>query len=118
MASALRLLLAFGPTVIILLLGCAAAVASGRAIAKTWRPFWHLPAYMLLLAAVTRFCHFALFEEPLLDLSGYLIDLIALVLAGGLGFQTLRRRQMITQYAWAYEAAGPLAWRRKAAGKA
>lgn len=114
MLTAFRLIAAYGPTVVILLLGMAAAVASGRAIAQTWRPFWHLPAYMILLAAVTRFCHFALFEEPLLDLSGYVLDLIALLAAGGVGFQTLRRRQMITQYGWAYEAAGPLHWRRKA----
>jgi hypothetical protein len=114
MATVLRLIVAHGPTAIILLLGCAAAAASGRAIARTWRPFWHVPAYMVLLAAVTRFCHFALFEDPLLDLSGYLLELIALVLASGIGFQGLRRQQMLTQYAWAYEPAGPLLWRRKA----
>jgi len=113
MLSTLRLVAAYGPAVIILVLGMAAAAASGRAIAQTWRPFWHLPAYMLLLAAVTRFCHFALFEEPLLDLNGYVIDLIAMLAAGGLGFQLLRRRQMLTQYAWAFEAAGPFHWRRK-----
>jgi hypothetical protein len=114
MLTAVRLVAAHGPMVIILLLGMAAAFASGRAIAQTWRPFWHLPAYMTLLATVTRFCHFALFEEPLLDLNGYLIDLIALLAAGGLGFQLLRRRQMLTQYGWVYEAAGALHWRRKA----
>jgi len=113
MGSLLQTIVAYGPTVIILLLGGAAAVASGRAIAKTWRPFWHVPAYMILLAAVTRFCHYALFERPLLDLQGYLVDLIVLVAAGGLGFQLLRRRQMMTQYAWEYIAAGPLAWKRR-----
>jgi hypothetical protein len=114
MLTAIRLITTYGPTVIILLLGMAAAFASGRAIAQTWRPVWHLPAYMLLLAAVTRFCHFALFEEPLLDATGYVLDLIALLAAGGLGFQVLRRQQMITQYAWVYGAAGPFHWRRKA----
>lgn len=113
MANAFRLIAAYGPFVVIMLLGSAAAFASGRAIAHTWRPFWHVPAYMLLLAAVTRFCHFALFEEPLLDLNGYALDLIVLLLAGGLGFQGRRRQQMATQYAWIYEAAGPLHWRRK-----
>lgn len=113
MSTAFRLVAAYGPAVIILLLGMAAAFASGRAIAQTWRPYWHLPAYMILLATVTRFCHFALFEEPLLDLNGYVLDLIALLVAGSLGFQALRRQQMITQYGWAYEAAGPLHWRRK-----
>jgi hypothetical protein len=113
MGTLLRLMGEHAATVVILSLGAAAAFASGRAIAQTWRPFWHVPAYMLLLAAVTRFCHFALFEEPLLDLSGYLVDLIVLVFSGGMGFKILRRQQMITQYAWEYAAAGPVGWRRK-----
>lgn len=113
MLTAIRLIAAQGPLVIILVLGSAAAFASGRAIARTWRPFWHVPAYMLLLAAVTRFCHFALFEVPLLDPGAYLLDLIVLTVAAMVGFQALRRQQMVTQYTWAYETAGPLAWRRK-----
>jgi hypothetical protein len=30
-------------------MGGAAAYLSGRAIAQTWRPFWHVPLYMLAL---------------------------------------------------------------------
>ena len=32
-------------------LGGAAAWATGKAIAQTWRPFWHVPTYALLLTA-------------------------------------------------------------------
>ena len=75
MALVLSLLQEHAATALIILLGAAAAFASGRAIAQTWRPYWQLPLYMLLLAAVTRFCHFALFEATLLDAQGYVIDL-------------------------------------------
>jgi len=49
------------------IIGGAAAYASGKAIAQTWRPYRQVPFYCLLLAAGVRFCHFALFEEPLLS---------------------------------------------------
>jgi cell division protein FtsW (lipid II flippase) len=48
-------------------MGGGAAFVSGRAIAQTWRPFWHVPLYMLGLALVVRFWHFALFDEPFLS---------------------------------------------------
>ena len=32
------------------------------AIAQTWRPLWHIAAYMALLGAAVRFIHFALFD--------------------------------------------------------
>ncbi len=44
------------------LIGGGAAWLAGRAIAQTWRPFWHVVAYMALLGAAVRFVHFALFE--------------------------------------------------------
>lgn len=112
MAIVLSLLHEHAATALIILLGAAAAFASGRAIAQTWRPYWQLPLYILLLAAVTRFCHFALFEATLLDAQGYVIDLAVLMLAGAAGFRQVRREQMITQYAWIYGPAGPLGWRR------
>ena len=43
-------------------MGGGAAWMSGRAIAATWRPWWHIVAYMLILGAGVRFFHFALFE--------------------------------------------------------
>jgi hypothetical protein len=49
------------------LMGGLAAWLTGRAIAQTWRPFWHLLIYIALLGAAVRFVHFALFEEPLLS---------------------------------------------------
>ena len=46
-------------------LGGGAAWLTGRAIAETWRPYWHVIIYVALSGAAVRFIHFALFEgEP------------------------------------------------------
>jgi hypothetical protein len=96
---------------ITLLMGGGAAFASGRAMAQTWRPFWHVPIYMLLLAAAIRFCHFALFEEPLLSAEGYLVDFAVTFAAGSLGYRLSRARQMAVQYGWLFRRRGPFGWR-------
>lgn len=82
------------------LLGGGAAYISGRAIADTWRPFWQVIAYGLLLALVVRFMHFALFEEVMMSLRNYVIDSAVLLAAGVAGYMVARRRQMSEMYAW------------------
>ena len=93
-------------------IGGAAAYASGKAIAQTWRPFRQVPLYALLLAAGVRFCHFALFEEPLLSAPSYGVDFLVALLFAALGFQLLRARQMATQYGWLFQRRGLFGWRR------
>jgi uncharacterized membrane protein len=93
------------------LMGGLAAYASGRAIAQTWRPFWHVPLYMLALAAAVRFCHFALFEKPLLSLTSYIVDFAIAFAAASLGYRLVRARQMAVQYGWLFVRRGPLGWR-------
>jgi hypothetical protein len=95
-----------------LAMGGSAAYVSGRAIAQTWRPFWHVPLYMLALAGIVRFFHFALFEEPLLAPNSYAVDFVVALTAASLGYRVVRARQMTTQYGWLYRRAGPLGWRR------
>lgn len=95
-------------------MGGAAAYATGKAIARTWRPYGHVVLYMLGMAALSRFCHFALFQEPLLDAAGYLIDLAVLTAAATAGYRTLRTKQMAAQYGWLFEATGPVTWKRRA----
>jgi hypothetical protein len=93
---------------ITIFLGGGAAYLSGRAIAGTWRPWWHVPLYMLILALAVRFLHFALFEATLLSPHYYAVDLIFCLLFGFLGFRITRAGQMSTQYSWLYHRAGPL----------
>lgn len=79
-------------------MGGGAAWLAGRAVAQTWRPAWHLIAYMLVLGAAVRFFHFALFGGTLLSPQYYCVDTtIALALAGA-GFRVMRGRQMARQY--------------------
>ena len=94
-------------------MGGMAAFATGRALAGTWRPFWHLPIYMLGLSAVVRFCHFALFEDPLLDGWGYVRDFAVLLAAAWLGYRQVRVWQMVRQYVWLYAPNGLLRWKSR-----
>ncbi len=96
------------------ILGGGAAWMTGRAIALTWRPAWQAGVYMLLLGAVVRFLHYALFHGTLLSLQYYLVDTAILMAIGLLAFRHTRARQMTTQYRWLYERTGPLSWRERA----
>lgn len=92
-------------------IGGGAAWLTGRAIAQTWRPYWHLVIYIALLGAGVRFVHFALFEANLLALLSYIADTLFFLAVGSLAFRATRTAQMVTQYPWLYERAGPLNWR-------
>jgi hypothetical protein len=98
-------------------IGGGAAFLAGRAIAGTWRPYWHVLAYMAMLGAAVRFVHFALFEGTLLSPASYLADTLYLVVVGSLAWRMTRAAQMATQYYWLYERTGPLTWRARAAGE-
>ena len=107
---------AFGIFLLVtVVLGGGAAWLSGRAIAATWRPWWHVAFYMLILAAAVRFLHFALFEATLLSPHYYLVDLAVCLAFGFLGFRTTRASQMVTQYRWINARAGAFSWCRRTA---
>jgi len=95
------------------LLGGGAAWLAGRAIAATWRPWWHVPFYMLILAAAVRFLHFALFDATLLSLHYYSVDLGLCLALGLLGFRAARAAQMATQYRWINTRTGAFTWERR-----
>jgi hypothetical protein len=94
-------------------LGGLAAFFTGRAIAATWRPWWHVALYMLVLAGAVRFLHMALFAGPLLSLPHYLGDLAVCLAFGFWGYRATRARQMVRQYGWLYRRAGLLGWTRR-----
>jgi len=94
-------------------LGGGAAVLAGRAIAATWRPWWQVVLYMLILGAAVRFIHFALFGGTLLSPHYYAVDSAVCLAAGLLGFRIARVAQMVRQYRWINVPDGPLRWRRK-----
>jgi hypothetical protein len=102
----------FGVFVLVtVVLGGGAAWLAGRAIAGTWRPFWQLPFYMLILGLSVRFIHFALFDGTFLSLHYYAVDALACFAFGALGFRLTRARQMATQYAWIFAPRGAFGWK-------
>ncbi|HEX4042257.1 MAG TPA: hypothetical protein VHY10_11185 [Xanthobacteraceae bacterium] len=106
---------AFGIFVLVtIVLGGGAAWLAGRAIALTWRPWWQVVTYSLILGFAVRFIHFSLFNGTLLSLHYYLVDTAFCLVFGALGFRASRVKQMIGQYHWLNEASGPLHWRRRA----
>ncbi|MCP1337002.1 DUF6867 family protein [Futiania mangrovi] len=90
-----------------------AAYLTGRAVALSWSTNLQLAAYMVLLAAATRFIHFALFSGTLLSLHYYVVDLCVLLAIAFIGKRVTRAGQMARQYSFAYRRAGPLGWARK-----
>jgi hypothetical protein len=94
-------------------LSMAAAWMTGRSIAHDWKPLWNLAAAVLLLAAGTRFLHFALYEAAFLSLGRYIMDTLLLSVVAFLGFRFTRTNQMADQYHWLYEKASPFTWRSK-----
>jgi hypothetical protein len=96
------------------IIGGAAAWATGKAIAESWRPYWQIAFYMLLLGAAVRFAHFALFKGHLLSLPSYLADMLYLLAVGSLSFRITRTSRMVSQYRWLYERTSPLSWRKRA----
>src|SRR5690348_14670347 len=96
-----------------LLLFGAAAAATGRALARHWRPLWQAVPYALLLAAGDRFLLYALYDGLLLSPTGYAAAAAILVIIALVAYRLTLARCMVRQYPWLYETAGPFAWRRR-----
>ncbi len=96
-----------------LILFGAAALATGRALARNWRPLWQTVPYAALLGVGDRFLLYALFDGELMSLTGYLLAVAALLILSILAYRLTQARLMVRQYPWLYQAAGPLSWRER-----
>jgi hypothetical protein len=92
-------------------LGGGAAWLAGQAIARTWRPLWHVVCYMAILGAAVRFAHFALFDGELLSVAAYTTDASYVAALGCLSWRITRTSQMVRQYPWLYERVSLVSWR-------
>ena len=99
-------------------MGGGAAWLSGRAIAATWRPWWHIVTYMLILGFAVRFIHHALFGGTLMSPHYYLVDTAICLVFGFLGFRVTRAAQMATQYGFLNVRTGAVSWARRPAATA
>ena len=95
------------------ILGGGLAMATGRGIAQTWRPYAMVAIYMAPLALAVRFLHFALFEERLLSVQYFAVAYAVVLGAATIGFLSMRAEQMSRQYPWLHERANYLAWRAR-----
>jgi hypothetical protein len=90
------------------------ALATGRALARHWRPLWQTVPYALLLAVGDRFLLYALFQGELFSASGYAVAAAILLALCLLAYRATLARRMVQQYPWLYAPAGPLSWRPRA----
>jgi hypothetical protein len=91
----------------------AAAWLTGQALARSWRPHWHLIPYCMLLAVAARFFDWALFGGVLLSFYGYVLAMETFFPLAALAYRRTRARKMVAQYPWLYELACPFAWRAR-----
>ena len=91
----------------------AAGLATGRALARSWRPAWQALPYALLLGIGDRFLLYALFDGELLSASGYGIAAAIVLALALLSYRATQARLMVRQYPWLYEPAGPFSWRER-----
>ena len=87
-----------GPFLLItVVLGGGAAWLAGRAVAQTWRPWWHGMLGMVLLGAAARFIHVALFDGTW-SVPAVGLDIAVVMGFAAAGFRMTRARQMARQY--------------------
>jgi uncharacterized protein DUF6867 len=77
----------------------------------SWRPAGYAVGAMVLMGFALRFLHFALFQEPLLEPVIGILETTSLMAVALLSWRYARASQMVRQYYWLYEPAGPLSWR-------
>lgn len=87
----------FGVT---LVLGGLAAFASGRSVARGWRPPALLALYAVPLAFATRFLHWSLFGEPIFAPAPALIAYSYALAVEGLGWRLAHDALVRRQYPW------------------
>jgi branched-chain amino acid transport system ATP-binding protein len=90
-----------------------AAYMTGQALAATWRPYWQLVAYCVLLAGAARFLVYALADGALLSPGGYVLGLMLIIGIASFAFRLTRARRMVAQYPWLYDRQGLFGWRRR-----
>jgi hypothetical protein len=88
-------------------MGGGAAYVSGKASPRPGGPTGMCRSTWSLLAAAIRFGHFALFQEPLISLKSFAVDLLVALVAASFGYRLVRAGQMARQYGWLYPAPRP-----------
>ena len=96
----------------VLLIG-GAALLTGRALARAWRPIWQVVLSCLGLGLVDRFLVYALFDGSLDSISAYLFDSLVLTGIGTFCYRVVHVSMVIQQYPWLFERASSLTYRSR-----
>ena len=94
----------------VLLIG-GAALLTGRALARAWRPIWQVVLSCLGLGLVDRFLVYALFDGSLDSIFAYLIDSLVITGIGTFCYRVVHVSMVIQQYPWLFERASSLMYR-------
>jgi hypothetical protein len=95
----------------------ACAMASGRAIAESWRPWQQTIAAAFGLTLADRFLVYALFQGPLLSLPGFILDFIVLAALALLAWRLTLVARMVRQYPWLYRRSSTFGYEEIKAGQ-
>lgn len=90
-----------------------AAMLTGQAVARGWKPAWQVVAAAAGLAVADRFLVFALFEGSLLNLWGWLVAFAVLAGIGLVAWKSTQVATFVRQYPWRYERTSLFAMREK-----
>ena len=101
-------------TLVFLVVTCLAgggiAFASGRAIARAWRPYWRVLILALALGLVLRVAYWGFYQDALHAPRFFIADLLVLLVAASAGWRLMRTKQMVARYRWLYRQTSPFMW--------
>ena len=90
-----------------------AALLTGRALARAWRPIWQVVLSCLGLGLVDRFFVYALFEGSLVSVSGYMFDTLVVMGIGILSYRIVHVSVVVRQYPWLFDRSSLFRYRSR-----
>ena len=90
-----------------------AALLTGRALARAWRPIWQLVLSCLGLGLVDRFFVYALFEGSLMSVSGYILDTLVVMGIGIFSYRIVHVSVVVRQYPWIFDRSSLFSYRSR-----
>ena len=90
-----------------------AALLTGRALARAWRPIWQLVLSCLGLGLVDRFFVYALFEGSLMSVSGYILDTLVVMGIGIFSYRIVHVSVVVRQYPWLFDRSSLFSYRSR-----
>jgi len=94
----------------VLLVGSASWMM-GRAVANNWNSWFQVLGYSMLLGLADRFLLYALYQQELLSVGGYLLDTVVILLLGSVSYRVNQVSKMVKQYPWLYQKLNWFMWR-------